>query len=91
MKLTKYGIVALALAITLLYGGCKNSAPSGPVAGLGGATVNKYVSVTSPTAFLPPRRRTASPTSSRGSFPWRGGTWGRSSSPSTATRGRPTP
>jgi hypothetical protein len=45
MKLTKYGIVALALAIAVLYGGCKNTAPSGPVAGLGGATVNKYVSV----------------------------------------------
>ena len=45
MKLTKYGIVALALAIALLCGGCKNTAPSGPVAGLGGATVSKYVSV----------------------------------------------
>jgi lysophospholipase L1-like esterase len=45
MKLTKTGIVALALAITLLHGGCKNSAPSGPVAGLGGATVSKYVAV----------------------------------------------
>ena len=45
MKLTKYGIVALALAIAVLYGGCKNTAPSGPVAGLGGATVGKYVSV----------------------------------------------
>jgi hypothetical protein len=33
MKLTKYGIVALALAIAVLYGGCKNTAPSGPVAG----------------------------------------------------------
>ena len=45
MKLTKYGIVALALAIAVLYGGCKNTAPSGPVAGLGGATVSKYVAV----------------------------------------------
>ena len=45
MKLTKYGIVALALAIAVLYGGCKNTAPSGPVAGLGGATVGKYVAV----------------------------------------------
>ncbi len=45
MKLTKYGIVALVLAIAVLYGGCKNTAPSGPVAGLNGATVGKYVSV----------------------------------------------
>ena len=45
MKLTNYGIVALALATALLYGGCKNTAPSGPVAGLGGATVGKYVAV----------------------------------------------
>jgi hypothetical protein len=43
MKLTKYGIVALAIA--LLYGGCKITAPSGPVAGLGGATIGKYVAV----------------------------------------------
>ncbi len=45
MKLTKPVIVALSLAITLLYGGCKNTAPNGPVAGLGGATVAKYVAV----------------------------------------------
>jgi lysophospholipase L1-like esterase len=45
MKLTKYAIVALGLAIPLLYSGCKNTAPSGPVAGLGGTTINKYVSV----------------------------------------------
>jgi lysophospholipase L1-like esterase len=45
MKVTKYGIVALAVAIALLYGGCKNTAPSGPIAGLGGATVTKYVSI----------------------------------------------
>jgi lysophospholipase L1-like esterase len=45
MKLTKPGIVALALAIALLHGGCKNTAPSGPVAGLSGVTINKYVAV----------------------------------------------
>jgi len=45
MNVTKYGIVALAVAIALLYGGCKNTAPSGPIAGLGGATVGKYVSI----------------------------------------------
>ena len=45
MKLTKYGIVALALAIAVLCGGCKNTAPSGPAAGLGGATISKYVAV----------------------------------------------
>ena len=45
MNLTKYGIVALALAIALLVGGCKNSAPSGPGTGFNGTPVKKYVSV----------------------------------------------
>jgi lysophospholipase L1-like esterase len=35
----------LFVPVALFYGGCTDTAPSGPVTGLGGVTVNKYVAI----------------------------------------------
>jgi len=45
MKPLRHLVVLVVVFATALYIGCSNTPPSGPVTGLGGVTVNKYVAI----------------------------------------------